>query len=300
MNRLILLVSFITSFFSLNAQNYHEYWLDGKLKAEGDTIGILRHGTWREYFETGTLKLTGNYWLGKKNGYWATFTRIGKVSGFYFYIDDIPGEEINFIKTITKEDLEFIINFDLELFRLLNEIYTAKINGNLMSLNHIPTIYVDLENEFKELINLELSKPEIYFRLFIFQKKWYLKHFKENYYECEVILKDLRDRVVEKITFKDGRELNRIINEYYSLKKKNKIYRQWIYMDEELTERKTFLFEDEDTYHSLMFYPDNSIKSKGNIKNNLKNGKWKYYDNKGKLVKKEHHYITSLNISFCI
>lgn len=289
MNKFILFVSLIISFFSLKGQNYSEYWLDGKIKAEGDTLGHLRHGLWREYFETGTLKYTGNYWLGKKNGYWTTFNRIGKVSGFYLYFDDVPGVEIHFLKTIPIEDLEYIINFDMELFRLLNEIYTARTIGNLMSFNHVPTSYIDLENEFKKLISLELSKFQIYFHLFTFQKKWYLKHFKENYFECEIIQKDLRERVIEKIIYKDGREISKIYYEYYNHKKKDKVYRHWIFMDEALMERKTFLFKDESTYHSLNFYPDKTIKSKGNIKSGVKAGKWKFYDQNGKFVKKEHY-----------
>lgn len=51
-----------------NKHNYYEYYNDGKIRVEADTIKGQFHGILNEYYENGLIKIFSNYINGKLNG----------------------------------------------------------------------------------------------------------------------------------------------------------------------------------------------------------------------------------------
>lgn len=54
--------------------------------------------------------------------------------------------------------------------------------------------------------------------------------------------------------------------------------------------KKSINFQELDANKSQTFYSNGILESQGEFNNNIKNGKWKYWDEEGVLIKEEEYY----------
>ena len=266
---------------------YWELFPNGKLKARADTVDNQKHGLWEEYYESGKLKSKGYFWYGKKDSYWINYNNAERVTHYIGYDEDRPYFEVLFEETITDENVNFLFNFEMEFQLLRYEVWTATVKDNHLYFQHKPSSYFELEDYFHNLINKYGNIWEIQNELAIFHKRWYLRHFKENYYNCTITQKDPSGKIIEERYFKDGKELKAILYIYNKLT--DNLYRKLIVEEEEFKETQTFYSGDESSYHFIRMYPNGKTEIKGSYNKSNKSGKWKYYDKSGKLIKKENY-----------
>ncbi|MAC94581.1 MAG: hypothetical protein CMC96_03670 [Flavobacteriales bacterium] len=106
LNVFILALAVIFLIRCSNEGNIIEYYPDGSIKIEGDTL----NGEYFQYYENGNVEIHGFYKNGRKDSTWTKYFESGKVEGLQQYKS---GVEHGFFKVYNEEgklviDSEFI------------------------------------------------------------------------------------------------------------------------------------------------------------------------------------------------
>ena len=77
MKKNILFIALTLLVYISNAQEYKEYYSNGKIKTSGVKENYLEIGEWKYYFENGNISKVGNYENGELNGEWKYYHENG-------------------------------------------------------------------------------------------------------------------------------------------------------------------------------------------------------------------------------
>lgn len=285
---LVFLLLILLPMMNLLAQEKQHVMTDGSY-FEGEKIDSVRVGEWSKFDVNGKLRQRLNYnSVGELDGAWIQFDEHGRVMVAANMIDNGVSEYLIFkafgaihvsaefdellpLKTFWK-----LINLNKYIHPHWDDFSIFKVVGSGTNAIIIRNAYeANAEDESsQELLKYIRKHDETIFRsLMELSGTFSVYQINGGYNQAYITRKYIKGEPLETIRKEFHPDSEKVSSELLMI---NKI----------LIEKKEDI-EDDENYTQIYFYENGEIKSKGKIKDGQKKGKWKFYDEKGNLVRKE-------------
>ncbi|MDB3887354.1 hypothetical protein N9344_00205 [bacterium] len=109
----------------------------------------------------------------------------------------------------------------------------------------------------------------------------------QNKYKSDTLKSD-KGEIKSIIDYRNGEEIYKETNEYYN-HIKNLLYTKEIKINNKISEKRAYSFQDNAKYILKTYHSNGKLNATGKIDDELKEGKWNYYDDKGKLINTEKY-----------
>ncbi|MEQ8909459.1 MAG: hypothetical protein RIC95_09730 [Vicingaceae bacterium] len=302
---LLFLVSFNTV---LCAQAYKEYWGNDSMKLEGHIRNSERDGQWKRWYPNGQLEYKGSYIMGIPEGTWTYFCKHGYLEKVIkwekgrcydivdYFLSGEPSVYLHFDEGLsTQQYLEY---YKIDKWAKENQLkitLNRALNANEDSLVHFRFVPLIIGNRVDPLgFQDKYSRHKDSVVIVEMYKNRYLIEFckslsqefvyKEYFYQGAGLLTNMTHLVKR---FEDSVLLD-LETDYYEVEPFGR-YKEKLVIDNKLIHKTSFDINKPNDQNCTTYHESGEYESVAFYKNGKKEGKVRYFDESGKLIRKEKY-----------
>ena len=304
---IFFLLIIILNSFHVKAQLVVDYYENDSIRLKGDIRDGLRNGYWQSWYDNGNLKYEGNYNEGVFNGMWKFYCHHGFpekeitwengkcINIINYFFSGAPYLHINFDVGISAEEyLEYnnIIEWGKSNQRRYFE--SNNINDSLFHYRFMPFYLPNPEFSGQHIINYNRRN-----NVFIFyddsviyyeemKNKYLIDFCLSQHQQFEVVeFQDSTKAIRTVKQFEDGKILE--LRTFYFTVEPFGLYKEEFYLNNDLINSTEYTYLYDTKQKCTNYYDKQQIESTGLYEKGLMQGKWKYFNKEGKLIRKEKY-----------